>query len=85
MGATKLTDMTMKTIKIGRKTYEIKPGDYILDNGACLQFVAGDKRGLKFGYNNIVMPKSVAKKIQFSDMRKETVVKMGSEYTYYFF
>lgn len=34
-------------IKIGRNIYQIKKGDYILDNGACLQFCSGDNRTLK--------------------------------------
>ncbi len=37
----------METIKIGRTEYEIKKGDYILDNGACHQFCSGDNRSLE--------------------------------------
>lgn len=40
------------TIKIRNNEYTIKQGDYILDNGACIQLVAGDGRILRFdGYN----------------------------------
>jgi hypothetical protein len=37
----------MATIKIGRKEYEIKEGDFLLDNEACIQFCSGDNRTLK--------------------------------------
>jgi hypothetical protein len=39
--------ITMATIKIGRKEYEIKEGDYLLDNGLSIQFCSGDDRVLK--------------------------------------
>ena len=35
-------------IKIGKKEYEVQKGDYILNNGSCWQFVAGDRRVLAF-------------------------------------
>jgi len=67
----------MKTIKIGRKTHEIKKGDYILFNQACYQFCAGDNRGLKMeGYTkctSLVMPKSRLKEIDFNNMKKVEV------------
>ena len=34
-------------IKIGRKKYEIKKGDYIMDNGSCLQLFAGDRHTMQ--------------------------------------
>lgn len=37
----------MATIKIGRNNYEIKAGDYLLNNQACIQFVTGDRRPLR--------------------------------------
>lgn len=41
--------MTSKaTIKCGRFTYEIKKGDKLLDNGACLQFLPKDNSILPF-------------------------------------
>ena len=70
----------MKTIKIGRNNYEIKKGDYVLFNGACYQFCAGDRRGLKWvGYTNhnyLVIPKIRLKEIDFKNMRK---VKTGNK------
>lgn len=70
----------MKTIKIGRKTYEIKKGDYILYNQACYQFVTGDRRILKFrgwtGHTSLVIPKARLKEIDFDNMKK---VETGNE------
>ena len=64
----------MKTIKIGRKTYEIKKGDYILFNQACYQFCSGDNRTLKVEgwnrYSNLVIPKSRMKEIDLESMKK---------------
>ena len=63
-------------IKIGRKEYEIQPGDYILYNRACYQLVAGDGRTLKWEgwhrYTSLVIPKTTLKKIPLDKMiRKE--------------
>lgn len=62
------------TIKIGREEYLIKEHDYILFNGACYQFVAGDRRTLKFSgytaYSNIVMPKTTVANIDLESMKK---------------
>jgi len=64
----------METIKIGRTEYEIKKGDYILDNGACHQFCSGDNRALERkgfnAYRNIVIPKTLVKKINFDKLKK---------------
>jgi hypothetical protein len=38
----------LSVIKVGREEYEVKKGDYIVFNGACYQFTAGDLRCLKF-------------------------------------
>jgi len=66
--------ITMETIKIGRTTYEVKPGDYILYNGSCHQFVTGDKRTLKQdgfnAYSSLKMPATLIKKIPFIRMTK---------------
>jgi hypothetical protein len=66
--------ITMETIKIGRTTYDVKPGDYILYNGACHQFIAGDKRTLKLDElrvnHSLVIPKTLVKKIPFIRMTK---------------
>jgi hypothetical protein len=66
--------ITMETIKIGRVTYEVKSGDYILDNGSCHQFIAGDGRVLKHkdftSYTSLVMPATLVKKIPFIRMTK---------------
>lgn len=57
----------MNKIKIGRKEYDINDGDYIMDNGACLQFIAGDGRCLRIDnwsfYSNIRFPKSKIKEL----------------------
>lgn len=66
--------ITMETIKIGRTTYEVKSGDYILYNGAIHQFIAGDGRTLKQdGFNSsssLKMPATLVKKIPFIRMTK---------------
>lgn len=73
----------MKEIKIGRKTFEIKPGDYILDNGACLQFCSGDRRQLYYknynSFTHILIPPSTVKKIDLTKLRK--VVEKGDGIT----
>lgn len=66
--------ITVETLKIGRVTYEVKSGDYILYNGSCHQFVAGDKRTLKqegfHSYSSLRMPATLVKKIPFIRMTK---------------
>ena len=70
----------METIKIGRKTHSIIKGDYILFNGACYQFIAGDGRTLDFKYytsiSNLVIPKTLLKKI---DLTKLKLVETGKK------
>ena len=39
----------MMNIKCGRYTYQLREGDYILDNGACLRFTPKDNSELPFG------------------------------------
>ena len=77
--------ITMETIKIGRTTYDVKPGDYILDNVACHQFIAGDKRTLNIEgfnlYNSLMMPKTLVKKIPFIRMTK---INSGEYVKWYF-
>jgi hypothetical protein len=81
----------MKEIKIGRRVFEIKPGDYVMYNGACYQFFAGDRRTLYHknwvNYPNITIPKTWLKEIPFDKMRKETRKDdMIKDYlTYWFF
>ncbi len=66
--------ITVETLKIGRVTYEVKSGDYILYNGSCHQFVTGDKRTLKQdgfnAYSSLKMPATLIKKIPFIRMTK---------------
>lgn len=84
-----MASITVKTIKIGRTTYDVKPGDYILDNGSCHQFIAGDKRTLKYElkvggfaeYHSLVMPKTLVKKTPFIRMTK---VNSGDYIKWYF-
>jgi hypothetical protein len=65
----------MNTLKIGRTEYEVKKGDYILNNGACYQFCSGDGRALKIeGFNmyaNLRIPKSLISKIPFTEMDRK--------------
>lgn len=64
----------MKEIKIGRAIYQIKKGDYILDNGACFQFCSGDFRVLKrkgwTAFNSLRIPNSTINKINLEDTEK---------------
>jgi hypothetical protein len=80
-----MASITVETIKIGRTTYDVKPGDYILDNGSCHQFIAGDKRTLKrdgfTSYHTLIMPKTLVKKIPFIRMTK---VNSGEIIKWYF-
>ena len=66
--------MENQTIKIGRKEYLIQKGDYILYNGACYQFCAGNGRTLKwdghFSMRSLVIPNSALKKIPLETMKK---------------
>jgi hypothetical protein len=77
---------TYPQIKVGRKVFQPKKGDYILDNGSCKQFCTGDGRGLFFKawteYRNVVLPKNAIKLINLSEMRK--VIKPNG-FQYYFF
>lgn len=79
----------METIKIGRETYEVKSGDYILDNGACHQFIAGDGRTLKMAkyisYSNLVIPKTLVKKIPFIRMTKVSFERDGMSFVKWYF
>lgn len=67
-----MINLEIENIKIGRETYEVKKGDYILYNGACYQFIAGDGRTLKHQgwtpYTSLVMPNTLVKKIPFDKM-----------------
>jgi hypothetical protein len=79
----------METIKIGRVTYEVKSGDYILYNGACYQFVAGDGRTLKqkgfTSYRHLVMPATLVKKIPFIRMTKVSFKSDGTDLVKWYF
>lgn len=71
----------MKAIKIGRKEYEVKKGDYIQYNGAVYLFCAGDGRTLKREgwnvYHYLYIPKSVLKKIDLKSMPSESITSSG--------
>jgi hypothetical protein len=75
----------MTEFKVGRKTYKIENGDFILDNGSCFQFIK--KNYAVMGYRgfdkitSIVLTKKVLSEIPFPTMKK--VEKDGL--TYYIF
>ena len=58
----------MKTIKIGRRTYDIKEGDYFQYNGYSVLFCSGDDRVLKQegfdAYRHLAVPVSVQSKFK---------------------
>jgi len=79
----------LSAVKIGRKEYPIKKGDYILYNGACYQFFSGDGRTLKFErftqYTNLQLSASMVKKIPFNDMQKQNYKSSGMDLVRWFF
>lgn len=85
----KLNVTVGSTLKIGRKEYLIKGHDYILFNGACYQFIAGDSRVLKREgwdtYSNLVIPKTTVAKIDLESMPKKVMSgEKGTRVRYYF-
>lgn len=73
------------TIKIGRKEYTVQKGDYILWNGACYQFCAGDKRILKQeGFNSYTHLRVPASAIKSINLKALKYIRKG-EYSYYFY
>lgn len=76
-----MENQTMKTIKIGRKEYEVKKGDYILFNYSCYQFCAGDGRILKMdgfnGRNFLKIPQSTVNKISFESLKEINLISNG--------
>jgi len=77
------------TIKIGRKEHLIKKGDYILFNGACYQFCAGDGRTLERKrwntYSSLRIPKTTVKKLTLDKMTKEESISYGVNIIKWFF
>jgi len=84
-----MSNLALENIKIGRETYEVKKGDYILYNGACYQFIAGDKRTLKqkgwTSYHNLVMPNTLVKKIPFDKLDEKKDTSFGMSLTKWYF
>ena len=64
----------MKEIVIRGKTYQPQKGDYILDDGLCFMFCAGDNRILKQeGFSScsyIRLSKKAIKEIDFESLKK---------------
>lgn len=83
------TKPVLSAVKIGRKEYLIKKGDYIIYNGACYQFCSGDGRTLKCErhtqYTNIILPDAIVKKIPFDDMLKQNYKSSGMDLVRWFF
>ena len=79
----------LSAVKIGRKEYPIKKGDYILYNGSCYQFCSGDSRTLKFErftqYTNLKLSASMVKKIPFDKMQKQNYKSSGMDLVRWFF
>jgi hypothetical protein len=78
----------MTSIKIGREEYEIKKGDYILDNGACYQFCAGDRRTLKMqgwhSYSSLRVSKTAIKHLKLETLEKKENTSLGFTCIYYY-
>lgn len=81
--------LTLDKVKIGRKEYDVKSGDYILYNGAVYQFCAGDKRTLKQqGFdtlNSLQLPATMVKKLPFIRMAKVSFNRDGVDMTKWYF
>lgn len=81
----------MKTIKIGRKTYDIMENDYIAFNGHSYTFNSGNGRMLRKLDRNtwltyVEIPKSVLKNIDLNSLTKRIDISpMGIKMVYYFF
>ena len=60
-------------IKVGRKEFEVKSGDYLMDNGVCIRFFSGDGRALvweKYSpLTSVLLPLAAIKKIDFTQLR----------------
>jgi hypothetical protein len=71
----------LAAVKIGRKEYSVKKGDYIIYNGICYQFCSGDGRTLKLEryiqYTNLRLPDTMVKKIPFDLMEKQNYKSSG--------
>lgn len=83
------THMIPNTIKVGRVTYEIQKGDYILYNGIIYQFCSGDGRTLKrerfYSYSNVTVPNSTLKKIPLELLTKKEFQLHGQTLTKWIF
>lgn len=81
--------LTLDKVKIGRKEYDVKSGDYILYNGAVYQFCAGDKRILKQQgfdvFNTLQLPATMVKKLPFIRMAKVSFNRDGIDLTKWYF
>lgn len=81
--------LTLDKVKIGRKEYDVKSGDYILYNGAVYQFCAGDKRTLKQKgfdtFNALTLPTTMVKKLPFIRMVKVSFNRDGVDLTKWYF
>ncbi len=81
--------LTLDKVKIGRKEYDVKSGDYILYNGAVYQFCAGDKRTLKQKgfdtFNTLTLPVTMVKKLPFIRMVKVSFNRDGIDLTKWYF
>ena len=71
----------MKEIVIRGKTYQPQKGDYILDDGSCFMFCAGDNRILKQeGFSScsyIRLSKKAIKEIDFESLEKKECKSFG--------
>lgn len=67
----------MKTIQIGRHTYQVKDCDYFMDNGACIQYCTGDGRYLRQKWvdrsHSLVVPKTTWNKFYRDNVWIESV------------
>lgn len=76
-------------IKVGRKSYEVKKGDYILHNGSSYQFISGDGRTLKFEkfarINGLALSKKDLSLIDLTELCEQKRIFGGVECICYLF
>lgn len=72
----------IQSIKVRRREYEVKKGDYIVYNGICFMFNSGDNRVLEYkGFEKttyITLPKSTVKTIPFEKLKRGEYDFMGT-------
>lgn len=65
-----MSSSIVDTIKCGRIVYELKKGDTIMDNGACLQLIS---RRVRIGFNSYSPTVSKKAFIEFKNNKRVVI------------